>query len=92
MNLLASPLRTGDLPAFDLSDHVRGVPSRASFAGGAQVSNPSEKPGQVPGKASEDERQRIFARAKPLPPVEETRFEDLTEEQDRIFWETINNA
>lgn len=44
------------------------------------------------GKASEDERQRVFARAKPLPPVEETRFDDLTEEQDRIFWETINNA
>ncbi|MGI8761947.1 MAG: hypothetical protein ACR2LF_11775 [Jatrophihabitantaceae bacterium] len=56
------------------------------------MSTPSEQRAHDSGKASEEERRRIFARATPLPPVEETMFDDLTEEQDRIFWETINNA
>lgn len=56
------------------------------------MSKSSENCGQAPGKASEAERERIFAKANPLPPVEETIFDDLTDEQDRIFWETITNA
>ena len=60
--------------------------------GGSQVSEPRGDRGQAPARASEAERERILARAKPLPPVEETIFDDLTDEQDRIFWETITSA
>jgi hypothetical protein len=36
--------------------------------------------------------EEILRRARPLPPVEETVIEDLTEEEERVFWEAITSA
>jgi hypothetical protein len=36
--------------------------------------------------------EEILRRARPLPPIEETVIDDLTEEEGRIFWEAITSA
>ena len=56
------------------------------------MSTPSERHAPTSGTAAEDERKRILASATRLPPIEDTVFDDLTDEQDRVFWETINSA
>jgi hypothetical protein len=37
-------------------------------------------------------REEILHRARPLPPVEETVIDDLTAEEERVFWEAITSA
>jgi hypothetical protein len=37
-------------------------------------------------------REEVLRRARPLPPVEETVIDDLTEEEERVFWEAITSA
>lgn len=34
----------------------------------------------------------ILRQARPLPPVEETVIDDLTEDEERAFWEAITTA
>ncbi|HEY4410326.1 MAG TPA: hypothetical protein VGO87_10625 [Acidimicrobiia bacterium] len=36
-------------------------------------------------------REEYLARGKPLPPLEETVIEDLTDEEAEAFWECISN-
>jgi hypothetical protein len=36
--------------------------------------------------------EQILQRARPLPPVDDTVIEDLTEEEERVFWEAITSA
>jgi hypothetical protein len=36
--------------------------------------------------------EEILRRAKPLPPLEDSVIEDLTEDEARIFWQTIRSA
>lgn len=56
------------------------------------VSTPNEQRAAGPGKAPEDARRAILDRARPLPPVEETMIDDLTDDEARIFLETILEA
>ncbi len=34
----------------------------------------------------------VLRRARPLPPIEDTLIEGLTDEQEQVFWETITAA
>ena len=44
------------------------------------------------GKSLERSREEVLAAARPLPPHEEMIIKDLTEDEERIFLDTILNA
>ncbi len=44
------------------------------------------------GESLEESVADILAAARPLPPLDEMVIDDLTEEEDRVFLETIFNA
>ena len=54
-----------------------------------EPTRPRRVPGDNPAAPSPAE---VLQRARPLPPLEESVIEDLTEDEDRIFWETIRTA
>lgn len=56
------------------------------------MSTPNEQRASDPGKAPQDIRRAILDGARPLPPVEETMINDLTDDEARIFFETILDA
>lgn len=55
----------------------------------------SEPESRVPasnGTTLERSREAVLAAARPLPPAEEMLIEDLTDEEERLFVETILDA
>lgn len=54
-----------------------------------EPNRPRPVSGDNPAAASPAE---VLQRARPLPPLEESVIEDLTEDEDRVFWETIRTA
>lgn len=56
------------------------------------MSTPSERPAADGDEWPDEPVDKILADARPLPPFEETVIEDLTEEEERIFLETIMKA
>jgi hypothetical protein len=56
------------------------------------MSKPKTEPDESRGASLERSREEILAAARPLPPIEEMLIDDLTDDEDRIFLETIFNA
>jgi len=55
------------------------------------MSQPEPRP-PTKGASLERSKEEVLAAARPLPPIEEMVIEDLTDDEDRIFLETIFNA
>jgi hypothetical protein len=44
-----------------------------------------------PGASLEVSREEVLRRGRPLPPLEESAIEDLTDEEWQAFWDAIND-
>lgn len=56
------------------------------------MSRPSVPPSR-PGKASDEVRRRVLAKARPMPELSEEEKIQLSEEEEaRVFWDAITNA
>lgn len=56
------------------------------------MSTPREKHVPTPGKAPEDIRRAILARARPLPDIPAEDRIRLSDEEARVFYDAITNA
>ena len=56
------------------------------------MSEPGVRRPTSSGESLERSKEEVLAAARPLPPHEEMIIEDLTEDEERIFLDTILNA